>query len=119
MTDGTVVRLEKDGTRTVLADRYEGKRFSGPNDVAIKSDGAIYFTDSVFGMRGGADSPARELPYNGFYLIKDGKVTLLGRDKDHPGDFLTASRCHPTRRFITLPPDSERRCAIAFCRMIL
>jgi gluconolactonase len=38
-------------------------------------------------MRGGADSPARELPYNGFFLIKDGKVTLLGGDdKDHPGD---------------------------------
>jgi gluconolactonase len=59
----------QDGTRTVLADRYEGKRFSGPNDLAIKSDGAIYFTDSVFGMRGGAESPARELPYNGFFLI--------------------------------------------------
>ena len=43
----------------------------------MKSDGAIYFTDTVFGMRGGADSPARELPFNGFYLVKDGKVTLL------------------------------------------
>src|SRR5580692_11964151 len=98
MTDRTVVRLEKDGTRTILADRYDGKRFSGPNDVAIKSDGAIYFTDSVFGMRGGADSPARELPYNGFYLIKDGKVTLLGSDKDHPGDFPNG---------ITLSPDEK------------
>jgi gluconolactonase len=37
-------------------------------------------------MRGGADSPARELLYNGFFLVKDGKVTLLGGDKDHPGD---------------------------------
>jgi gluconolactonase len=33
MADRTLVRLEKDGTRTTLADRYEGKRFSGPNDV--------------------------------------------------------------------------------------
>jgi gluconolactonase len=86
MADRTVVRLEKDGTRTMLADRYEGKRFSGPNDVVVKSDGAIYFTDSVNGLRGGGDGPLRELPYNGFYLIKDGKVTLLGGDKDHPGD---------------------------------
>lgn len=48
---GSVVRLEKGGTRTIIADRYEGKRFNGPNDVVVKSDGAIYFTDTVFGMR--------------------------------------------------------------------
>jgi gluconolactonase len=87
MTDRTVVRIEKDGTRTVLADRYQGKRFSGPNDIAVKSDGAVYFTDSVGGLRGGDDSPQRELPYNGFYLVKDGTVTLLGNDEGHPADF--------------------------------
>ncbi len=86
MTDRKVVRLEKDGTRTVLADRYDGKRFSGPNDIAAKSDGAIYFTDTVWGLRGADKSPDRELPYSGFFLIKDGKVTLLGGDKDSPGN---------------------------------
>jgi|SRR5581483_4003889 len=86
MADRNIVRLEKDGTRTVLADRYEGRRFSGPNDIAAKSDGAVYFTDTVNGLRGGAAGPLRELPFNGFYLIKDGKVTLLGGDKDHPGE---------------------------------
>ena len=87
MADRTLVRLEKDGSRTILADRYQGKRFSGPNDVVVKRDGAIYFTDSINGLRGGGDSPQRELPYNGFYLVKDGQVTLLGGDRDHPGDF--------------------------------
>ncbi|HEY3825713.1 MAG TPA: SMP-30/gluconolactonase/LRE family protein [Bryobacteraceae bacterium] len=87
MADRTLVRLEKDGTRTLLADRYDGKRFSGPNDVIVKSNGSIYFTDSVNGMRGGGDSPQRELPYNGFHLVKNGKVTLLGGDRDKPGDF--------------------------------
>jgi gluconolactonase len=87
MADRKLVRLEKDGSRTTLADRYDGKRFSGPNDVVVKRDGAIYFTDSVNGLRGGGDSPQRELPYNGFYLVKDGKVTLLGGDRDQPGDF--------------------------------
>ncbi len=87
IADRTLVRLEKDGSRTLLADRYEGKRFSGPNDVVVKSNGSIYFTDSVNGLRGGADSPQRELSYNGFYLIKDGKVRLLGGDRDRPGDF--------------------------------
>jgi gluconolactonase len=87
MADRTLVRLEKDGSRTTLADRYEGKRFSGPNDVVVKSNGSIIFTDSINGLRGGAVSPQRELPYNGFYLVKDGKVTLLGGDRDHPGDY--------------------------------
>jgi gluconolactonase len=87
MADRTLVRLEKDGSRTTLADRYDGKRFSGPNDVVVKSNGSIYFTDSVNGLRGGGDSPQIELPYNGFYLVKDGKVTLVGGDRDRPGDF--------------------------------
>ncbi|HEX5226639.1 MAG TPA: SMP-30/gluconolactonase/LRE family protein [Bryobacteraceae bacterium] len=82
MDDRSIVRLENDGTRTVLADRYEGKRFNGPNDIASKSDGAIYFTDTVWGMRGAGKAPDRELPYSGFFLIKDGKVTLLGAEED-------------------------------------
>src|SRR5712691_1860411 len=78
MPDRTVYRLEKDGTRTILADRYEGKKFSGPNDIVVKSDGAIYFTDTPWGLRGAERDPNREIPFYGFYLIKDGKVTLLG-----------------------------------------
>jgi gluconolactonase len=82
-----VMRFEKDGTRTILADRFEGKRFNGPNDVTVRSDGAIYFTDGNSGMRGGATSPSRELPRNGFYLIKDGRVTLLDDNRDFPDAF--------------------------------
>jgi gluconolactonase len=80
MTDRTVVRLERDGTRTILAGRYDGKRFNGPNDVAVKSDGAIYFTDTVFGMRGGADSLNRDHPGefpNGIALSPDEKVLYV------------------------------------------
>ena len=100
MADRNLVRLEKDGKRTVLADRYEGKRFSGPNDVTVKRDGAIYFTDTVNGMRGGGNSPSRELPYNGFYLVKDGKVTLLGGDKDHPGDAPNGITLSPNEKYL-------------------
>ena len=82
-----VMRLEKDGTRTILADRFEGKRFNGPNDVTVKSNGAVYFTDGNSGLRGGAASSARELAANGFYLIKDGKVTLLDTNRDFPEAF--------------------------------
>jgi gluconolactonase len=60
--DRAVERVEKDGTRTVLADRYEGKRISCPNDIVVKSDGAIYFTDSGGGcLPGGENGPQREL----------------------------------------------------------
>ncbi len=100
MTDRSVVRLEKDGRRTVLADRYQGKRFSGPNDVIVKSDGAVYFTDSVGGLRGGDASPQRELPYNGFYLVKDGKVTLLGSDEGHPADFPNGIGLSPDEQYL-------------------
>jgi gluconolactonase len=85
MADRTVYRLEPDGTRTILADRFEGRRFNGPNDIVVKSNGAIYFTDSVWGLRGAAKDPARELPFSGFFLIKDGRVRLLGGDRDAPG----------------------------------
>ena len=78
--DRRVVRREKDGTLTVIADRYEGKRFHGPNDIAIKSDGAIYFTDFVGGLRGGDKSPLKEMDFHGVFRVKDGKITLVEKD---------------------------------------
>jgi gluconolactonase len=45
-----VTRTEYDGSITVLADRFEGKRLNSPNDVVVKSDGSIWFTDPVFGI---------------------------------------------------------------------
>jgi len=104
-----IMRLETNGTRTVLADRYEGKRFSGPNDVTVRSDGAIYFTDGNSGLRGGATSPARELALNGFYLIKDGAVTLLDTNRDFPDAFPNG---------IALSED-ERRLYVTFGRKIM
>ena len=47
-----LTRTEYDGTITVLADSFEGKRLTGPNDVVVKSDGSIWFTDPTFGILG-------------------------------------------------------------------
>jgi gluconolactonase len=47
-----VVRTEYDGSLTVLADRFDGKRLNSPNDVVVKSDGSVWFTDPVFGLLG-------------------------------------------------------------------
>jgi gluconolactonase len=76
----SLMRIEHDGRRTVLADRYEGKRFGGPNDVVVKSNGAIYFTDTYGAFRQREKDPRRELDFTGVYVWKDGKLSLLVKD---------------------------------------
>lgn len=78
--DRTLIRVEKDGTRTVLADRYDGKRLNSPIEAVVKASGAIYFTDGTAGLRGRDKDPSKELPHEGVYLLKDGKVQLLDRE---------------------------------------
>jgi gluconolactonase len=79
--DRAVERVEKDGSRTVLADRYEGKQIGCPNDIVVKSDGGIYFTDSGGGcIPGGENGPNWQLKEHGVYLIKDGMLTMLDHD---------------------------------------
>jgi len=76
-----VSRLEADGTRTILADRFEGKRLNSPNDIDIALDGTLYFTDPSYGLDGYEDSPLRELDYNGVYRLRpDGPLELLTRE---------------------------------------
>ena len=75
--DRTIVRLEKNGTRTVLADRYQGKRLNRPNDLVVKSDGWVYFTDPR-----PANNPSIELPHGGLYRVKDGPSDLQALDTE-------------------------------------
>lgn len=64
--------------RTILADRYQGKRFNSCNDVAIGKGGAIYFTDPPYGLAEGDTSPLKELAFNGVFLRSaDGKVRVI------------------------------------------
>ncbi len=75
-----VVRTEYDGTQTVLMDRFEGKRLNSPNDVVVKSDGSVWFTDPPFGILGHYEgSPATpELPTNVYRLNPDtGQATVV------------------------------------------
>ena len=82
--DRKVMRLEKDGQHTVLSEGAGGKRFNGPNDISIKSDGAVYLTDNDFGLRGAMKSPLKELQ-DAVWLIKDGKTTQLITDQELGG----------------------------------
>ena len=81
----SVVRLEKDGSRTTLADRFEGKRLNSPNDLVVARDGTVYFTDPSFGLEGMDNSPLRELSFNGVYRLKpNGQLELLTREQERP-----------------------------------
>ena len=71
-----VTRLELDGSITVVAYNYQGRRLNRPNDVVVKSDGSIYFTDP------GAPAPELDLDFAGVYRVSPdlGNITLLVRD---------------------------------------
>ncbi|MFM7103665.1 MAG: SMP-30/gluconolactonase/LRE family protein, partial [Verrucomicrobiota bacterium] len=88
--------FETDGTRAVLADRFEGRRFHSPNDLVVHSSGDVYFTDPPYGLpKGPADTETREIAWHGVYrLSPDGRVTLATREMTFPNG-------------ITLSPDEK------------
>ena len=80
-----MTRTEKDGSITVLADRFEGKRLNSPNDAVYRSNGDLYFTDPPYGFLKQDDDPAKELKFNGvFRLTPAGKLDLLEKDMTRP-----------------------------------
>ncbi len=79
-----VIRYEKKGPVTVLADNIDGKKFNSPNDVIIKSDGSIYFTDPPYGLPNAFNDVKKELDYSGVFMIKNGKVTVVSKDLGGP-----------------------------------
>jgi gluconolactonase len=79
-----VVRIEKNGLTTVLADRFDGKRLNSPNDLVYRSDGTLFFTDPPFGLPKFADDPRRETLHFGVYSVRDGKVQLASKDFTGP-----------------------------------
>jgi gluconolactonase len=79
-----VTRLERTGKITVLADRYEGKRLNSPNDLVYRSDGALFFTDPPFGLPETFEDPAKELPFSGVYVLKNGRLKLLTKELSGP-----------------------------------
>ncbi len=77
-----VTRTEEDGSITVLADAYEGNQFNSPNDVIVRSDGMIFFTDPPYGLEG----REAELDFSGVFMVDpdSNEVTLLIDDFDRP-----------------------------------
>jgi gluconolactonase len=79
-----VVRIERKGPVTVLADKVGERRFNSPNDIVLKSDGTIYFTDPPYGLPGFFVDKRKELDYSGVFMIKDGKVQPVAKDLGGP-----------------------------------
>ena len=82
-----VTRTEKNGRVTVLADSFEGKRLNAPNDVVVKSDDTIWFTDPLFGINGeweGSRAKPEQATTNVYRLTPDGKMTAVITDLVNP-----------------------------------
>lgn len=79
-----VVRDENDGTQTVLADSFQGKRLNSPNDLVYRSDGTLFFTDPPFGFPKFFNDARKQLPFSGVFSIYNGKLQLVSKDLTGP-----------------------------------
>lgn len=80
-----VLRVDRGGRWTVLADRFQGKRLNSPNDLVLASDGSLYFTDPPYGLRGQDKSPEKELDFNGVFRLRPGgRLERLAIDLPRP-----------------------------------
>jgi len=77
-----VSRIGEDGAYIVLADRFQGRRLNSPNDVVVRSDRAVYFTDPPYGIK----PEEQELPFQGVYRLEPAskELTLLAKDFERP-----------------------------------
>ena len=86
-----LVRIDKKGRREVLADKWEGKRLNSPNDLAIRKDGHIWFTDPAFG----AATDKRELDFYGiFHISPKGELELAAKWKTRPNGIALTPNGH-------------------------
>jgi gluconolactonase len=79
-----ITRIERDGSVTVLAAEYTGRRLNSPNDLVVHSGGAVYFTDPPFGLPQVFADRRKELDFSGVYRTAGGQVELLAKDLSGP-----------------------------------
>lgn len=83
--DRRIARLEIDGRFTVLAERFRGKRINSPNDLVLRSNGDIYFTDPPFGLPKQLQDLGQEQGFSGVYRVtRTGAIDLMTKDVAYP-----------------------------------
>jgi len=80
-----VVRYEPNGTVTVIADKFQGKRLNSPNDIVVHPDGGIWFTDPSYGIRGNYEGFKSESETKEAVYRVDGKSGQIAKVTDQPG----------------------------------
>lgn len=96
-----VTRTDKAGKITVLADKFEGKRLNAPNDIVVRKDGHVYFTDPAFG----AQAETRDMDYYGIYQITPrGVLTLIAKTPGRPNGIALS----PNGRLLYVADSDER-----------
>jgi gluconolactonase len=101
-----ITRTLKNGKVEVLAMRYEGKRFNAPNDIVVRHDGHVYFTDPAFGNQ----QDTRELDFYGvFHLTPKGELEAIAKLKTRPNGIALA----PNGKILYVA-DSDARCVRAY-----
>jgi gluconolactonase len=101
-----VIRLDKKGTVEVVADKFEGKRFNAPNDIVVRKDGHVYFTDPAFGSQ----ADGRELDFYGVYHVPPkGPVALIAKPKGRPNGVAMSANGR-----ILYVANSDERCIYAY-----
>ena len=79
-----IIRDEIKGPMTVLSDGYASKKLNSPNDLTVKNNGDIYFTDPPYGLPNAFTDPRKEQPHSGVYRIHNGKTELLATSLGGP-----------------------------------
>ena len=101
-----VTRTDRRGNMELLADKFEGKKLNSPNDIVVRKDGQVYFTDPAFG----SDIDRRELDFNGiFHLNPKGEMEAVARWKTRPNGIALS---HDGKTLYV--SDSDRHAVTAF-----
>jgi gluconolactonase len=91
-----VIRHEKKGPITILSDNFKGQKLNSPNDLVLKNDGTVYFTDPPYGLPKNYADTKKETTFQGVYRIKNGQTDLLATDLGGPNGLAFS----PDERFL-------------------
>lgn len=103
-----IAMLQKQGGQSVVTGKFEGKPFNSPNDIVVKSDGTLFFSDPPYGLKDRMLIPGLFQSHAGVYFYKNGTTTLLSEDFRYPNGvcfspderYLYVSSNHPDEPYL-------------------